>query len=1213
METIDGQIRTVTGEMTPIQAKGLIELSIGNLKTPHEIWVADIYDECILGMDFLQKYECLVDLKKKILQIGNEEVPLVKGRRPSTPTCCRVVSETAVTLPPQSEVVIPAKVQESNPKFSWGIIQSDSSARLNQPVLVCRALVDVEHPTVPVRVMNLSSEPQNIRKGTHLASCEPIISVLRNNGPHLSCDTGEQLPEHVQKLYERSSIDLNAEQKQDLCALLKEFADIFSQSSGDLGQTDIITHSIHTGDATPVRQPPRRLPLIQREAAQKAIQDMQQQGIIEPSKSPWASPIVLVKKKDGSYRFCVDYRKLNEVTKKDSYPLPRIEDSLETLAGMQWFSALDLRSGYWQVQLDEDAREKTAFTTGTGLWQYTVMPFGLCNAPATFERLMEQVLLGLPQSTALVYLDDVLVPGRNFQDHLTNLREVFQRLREAHLKLSPDKCELLQKEVKYLGHIVSVEGIATDPQKNVTIKEWPTPRNVSEVKSFLGLCSYYRRFVPSFSDVAQPLNQLCEKGQTFLWTTATESAFQQLKVALTEAPVMAYPIPGIPFILDTDASNCAIGAVLSQVQQGEERVIAYFSKSLSKPEKQYCVTRKELLAIVQAIKHFHHYLYGRSFTIRTDHSALRWLFNFREPEGQIARWIQKLQEYTFSIQHHVGHKHSNADSLSRRPCLEEMCRHCERLESKQESLESHCNPQFSLDTASMQQLSSRQVANESLDGIHTKQEWQHAQKADADIEPIIKWMKESPERPQWEVVAPYSPITKMYWAQWKSLRIRNDILFRLWESHSGDQYLWQLVLPKSLHQEVFKLLHNPPTSGHFGVSKTVKRIQQRFYWPQCSQDIKKWCANCDLCASRKGPAKKPRAKMQQYNVGAPMERIALDILGPLPQSATGNKYIVIIADYFTKWPEAFAVPDQEATTVANLLVREFVCRYGVPLEVHSDQGRNFESAVFAEMCTLLGMEKTRTTPYHPQSDGMVERLNRTLEAQLSIFVDDHQTDWDTYLPMLMMAYRTAVQETTRCSPAKLMFGRELKLPIDLLYGRPAEERRGSVTPYAENLLKTLEDTHDFARRRLELASDRMKSYYDSKCSQRQIRIGDAVWLHNPQRKKGISPKLSRPWQGPYIVTKCINDLIFRIQLGPKTKPKVVHHNRLWKYQGEHPPTWFLTFHQCQNPCKATQTIPIEKSKLNTAPETESQNPNEKHPRRSNRSRKPPERFNPADY
>ena len=324
----------------------------------------------------------------------------------------------------------------------------------------------------------------------------------------------------------------------------------------------------------------------------------------------------------------------------------------------------------------------------------------------------------------------------------------------------------------------------------------------------------------------------------------------------------------------------------------------------------------------------------------------------------------------------------------------------------------------------------------------------------------------------------------------------------------------------------------------------MKRVQQRFYWPQSSRDIKKWCAACDLCASKKGPMKKPRARLQQYNVGAPMERIAMDVLGPLPESTTGNKYIIIIADYFTKWPEAFAIPNQEATTIANLLVREVVCRYGVPLELHSDQGRNFESTVFAEMCSLLGIGKTRNTPYHPQSDGMVERLNRTLETQLSMFVQDHQKDWDVYLPMLMMAYRTAIHDSTKCSPAKLMFGRELKLPIDLLYGRPSEEKSYNSTTYAEQLLQTLEHTHEFARKCLELASDKMRTYYDGRSSQQRLMTGDAVWLHVPQRKKGISPKLSRPWQGPYVVTKCINDLIYKIQLGPRAKPKIVHHNRL---------------------------------------------------------------------
>ena len=414
---------------------------------------------------------------------------------------------------------------------------------------------------------------------------------------------------------------------------------------------------------------------------------MSSQGLIEPSESPWASPIVLVRKKDGGLRFCVDYRALNNITRKDSYPLPRIDDTLDTLAGMNWFSTLDLKSGYWQVEMDPLDKEKTAFTTGRGLWQFKVMPFGLCNAPATFERLMERVLANLPLQTALVYLDDILIPGRTFSHHLTNLREVFQRLRAAKLKLSPQKCTLLQREVKFLGHIIGSAGVSTDPEKTRAVETWPTPTNLSELRSFLGLCSYYRRFVKGFADIARPLHQLTGKGVSFEWSLEAGNAFTQLKSCLATTPVLCFPLPDAPFILDKDASRHAIGAVLSQVQENQERVVAYYSRTMNRAEEQYCVTRKELLAIVEAVKHFHPYLYGRHFTIRSDHAALQWLLKFRNPEGQIARWIQRLQEYDFQVNHRAGHLHTNADALSRRPCQATSCNHCDRLEAKEAAMQ----------------------------------------------------------------------------------------------------------------------------------------------------------------------------------------------------------------------------------------------------------------------------------------------------------------------------------------------------------------------------------------------------------------------------------------------------------------------------------------------------------------------------------------------
>lgn len=391
-------------------------------------------------------------------------------------------------------------------------------------------------------------------------------------------------------------------------------------------------------------------------------------GVISPSASPWCSPVVLVKKKDGSLRFCIYFRRLNDVTIKDSYPLPRIDVVLESLSGSSLFTALDLQSGYWQCEVNPNDRPKTAFSTGIGLYEFNVLPFGVCNGPATFQRLMDIVLDGLNWESALVYLDDVIVFGRNFQEHLERLSSVLARLKSAGLKINPKKCRLFHREVEFLGHIVSRQGIATDPEKVRVVREWPVPLNLTELRSFLGLASYYRRFIQSFASIADPLHKLLNKGERFLWTDECETAFRKLKRCLVSAPILAYPRCDEPFIIDADASNTGIGGVLSQIQEGKERVVAYFSRALTEPERRYCVTRRELLALIVVCRHFKGYLLGSRFKARTDHNCLRWLKNFREPEGQVARWLEVLAEYNMDIEHRAGKQHGNADGLSRRPC-----------------------------------------------------------------------------------------------------------------------------------------------------------------------------------------------------------------------------------------------------------------------------------------------------------------------------------------------------------------------------------------------------------------------------------------------------------------------------------------------------------------------------------------------------------------
>jgi hypothetical protein len=575
------------------------------------------------------------------------------------------------------EVVIEGVIEGDSTYLTEAVVEPSFDGDKNS-LIVARALVDPSNCTLPLRIVNTSNTELVIYANIRLATCQAYSSVMKLNADgetdegirmmrkvdeteHNLERNDDTLPNHLINLFESSCTNLSEEQSSQLKGLLKRHSGAFAKSKNDLGCSDLIKHKINTGDAIPIKQNPRRLPLAKRQEADSEIQRMLDNDIIEPSKSPWASRIALVPKNDGTVRFCVDFRKLNNMTKKDSYPLPRIDDCLDALRGAKWFSTVDLQSGYWQVQMDECDKEKTAFVTCRGLYQFRVMAFGLCNAGACFERLMVCVLAGLNCQIYLLYLDDVIIFAATFE-------QVIAKINEHNLKISPSKCSFFQEKVNFLGHVVSGEGISTDPEKIAAVTRWPIPKSVHDVRSFLGICSYYRRFIKNFSEIARPLYKLTEKGEKFNWSQECQVAMTTLQRCLTSAPILCYPDTTKTFILDTDASGFGMGAVLSQIHDNQEHVVAYYSKIPSKPERQYCVTRRELLAIVQSIKHFHHYLYGTQLLVRRDHGDLNWLLNFKIPEGQMARWLEVLASYHFTIQHRPGRQHSNADGSSRRPC-----------------------------------------------------------------------------------------------------------------------------------------------------------------------------------------------------------------------------------------------------------------------------------------------------------------------------------------------------------------------------------------------------------------------------------------------------------------------------------------------------------------------------------------------------------------
>ena len=1157
-------------------------------------------------------------------------------------------------------------------------------------------------PEVPSPSMNGSTS----QTGDGSSSCADTAHA------QIPADGDGTVPEHLLKLYDATAELLAPNERELLRKVLVRNADIFAQHSTDLGSTDVATHAINTGDHQPIKQAPRRVPIHRQGIIQQEVETMLKKGIIEPCEGPWSSPIVLAKKKDGSLRFCIDFRKLNEATLKDAYPLPRIEDNLDTLGGSTWFSTLDLISGFWQVEMDAESKAKTAFSVGRGgLYQFRRMPFGLCNAPATFQRLMEKVLSGLQWEIAVLYIDDIVVFGNTVEQHLDRLESIFSRLRKAGLKLKPSKCSLLKRKVEFLGHVVSARGVEADPDKISKVKDWPQPRDVSEVRSFIGLCAYYRRFVRGFSDLCKPLYRLTEKGVTFHWGRDQEAAFIALKDKLTSAPILAFPNETDKFILDTDASAFGIGGVLSQVQDGEERVIAYGSRVLSKAERNYCVTRRELLAIVDFVKMFHHYLVGSKFLLRTDHAALYWLFGMKNLEGQPARWVERLGCYDMVIQHRPGVKHGNADALSRCParCTQEIecsgpdgsemflsdfqaIRHftmydpledveiddldsdwsddeweredplsddeiadesyirmvqagdygcvC-RVQTRAQAREEGANP-AQLDesepdpppaapqstpprprqsTTAARPLDSDggeadndQLADETGRAAHsgtltdvgevdvapvapapvrpgpprrpvgrprlekgpstaeivelqkqqeflrttppfnwTDEEIAHMQEQDPDVAKLRRWVADK-RVPSWHEVAKESFALKSWWARLQQMLLsRNNVLYIVWEHDrfacSPPKY--RVVTPVKLRPYVLRELHDVKTAGHMGMRKTRERAcRSRFYWPGMSTSVQRWVQRCLQCGSRKKPKHGKRQPMQTYRVGAKLDTVSIDILGPFkPRTTAGNVSILTITDHFTRWVEAYPLRDATASRIAQRVV-DFVARFGMPLNLHSDQGSNVDGTVLGEVCRLLGISKTRTCPWHPQGNAITERENKVIVDMLSHFVDRRHLDWDEHLPVVMMAYRSSVHRVLGESPAALMFGHELRLPIDALVGPPPEAEHESVasSDYVQALSEALQVAHEAVRTRLESHYRYEKIQYDRHVQEQKFSVGQAIWLRNFPKTTTKSKKLMKPYSGPHIVIARVNAVTYKIKLS-RGVDRVVHGDRLKPFYG----------------------------------------------------------------
>ena len=1081
-----------------VQAGAPVDLLLGTDVQPRLGFIFLASDADGSAEELLQggKWTCDPKSKVKLIAAPATPPPAPEQTKSLDPTNTPVVVNLlqATRLPAQFSKTVRAKVTtrsqtaaifEPEPGFL-----TDNNLQMANAVVIPDGgqqvtLIIENHGLTPLKLKKnqvlghiLPADPVDVTEVLHRDESgtpdTPVIAAINRDG---GCDSrADQLLD----LVEMGEDNLSEEEQTRLKQFLTTNAGVFALDQSELETTDVVTHTVNTGDHSPIRQHPRRTPFALRNQVTEMVKDMLDHQVIQPSSSPWASPIVLVEKKDGSLRFCVDYRRLNSITKMDVFPLPRIDDTLDLLAKSKFFTTLDLRSGYWQVQMEKTSREKTAFVTHSGLYEFLVMPFGLCNAPATFQRLMETVLAGLVGECCLVYLDDILVIGETFEEHLGNLQKVFSRLKEANLRLHPKKCYFASPSVDYLGYHVSAEGLSTDARKTEAVANFSQPMDLKSLRSFLGLASYYRRFIPCFSKIASPLHLLTRKDAPFDWTPACDVAFCQLKQYLTSAPVLAFPLFDREFLLDTDASGLGLGAVLAQKQDdGLVRPIAFASRTLHPHEVNYGSTEMEALAVVWAVKHFRHYLYGHKCQVYTNHEALKSLQNTPHPSGKLARWGLALQEVDLTIHYRPGRVNKNADALSRQPLTD--------VVEEDNLFGIIANLRVGPD------VSSRGGDSNLVD----------EQRGDPELAEIIQYLSNG-VLPDDDKRARELALTKSQYS------IVDRVLY-----HVAKDGTLRIVPPVASREKLCKEAHGGVYGAHLREAKLYGQLSKHYWWPRMRSDIENWCRGCLTCATRQ-PGRAVKPVLTPIPVSGPFDRVGVDVIH-FPKSTSGNSYAVVFVDYLTKWPEVFATPDQTTLTIAKLLVEQIIPRHGVPKELLSDRGPAFLSKVMCDVYRLLGVHKLNTSAYHPRTDGLVERFNRTLTSMLAKTVEKGGKDWDFRLPFVLFAYRSSLQSSTRESPFYLLYGRDPQLPTDAVSDPPVVREVQDVDDYKSRISVYLADAWELAQANVQRAQKQQKLAYDRHARPQAFKPGDRVFVFMPRTKQNKAYKFARAFHGPYRV------------------------------------------------------------------------------------------------
>jgi RNase H-like domain found in reverse transcriptase/Reverse transcriptase (RNA-dependent DNA polymerase)/Integrase zinc binding domain/Integrase core domain/Chromo (CHRromatin Organisation MOdifier) domain len=1023
---------------------------------------------------------------------------------------------------------------------------------------------------------------------------------------------------------------------------------------GRLGKVSATSHRIDLVPGTrPVHAQPYRAGGRAREVEREEIEKMMTQGVIEPAMSEWASPIVLVSKSDGSLRFCVDYRRLNAITVPDTYPLPRMDECIDSLGDAAIFTTLDCNSGYWQIPVDPPDRDKTTFTSHYGTYRFRRLPFGLRNAPATFQRAIDVILSGIKWKTCLVYLDDVIIFSPDRETHLAHVDEALSLLRHAGLSLKLRKCRFFSEAVDYLGHVIRPGRLGVAEKNTESLRDAAPPRTQTEMRSFLGLCNVYRRFVPKFSAIAAPLNAYLTKGKpALLGELATDAltAFDTLRQKLLRPPILALPRRSGHLWLDTDASDAQLGCCLFQEQpSGPNLPLGYWSRTLNAAERNYSTTEKECLAIVWAVTHLRPYLEGVEFTVRTDHHALRWVMNLAEAQGRLARWRLRLSEFTFKVEYSPGATHHAADVLSRLPSpgiaagpidvdipvalvdSDELTRPLALEADSADPIEEikilhpedifilHCRDHLGLRHAAnvatdpawdydpygllvqrrpdgevevylphglrprgpyaivrplppvaedgsdlsggvQSQFSALAVSPGTTREVHTTKEPMIALTgALPAVEALraerhILWNPRSPRRcgqarEQGSGLALVTALARPNIPQGQDANDGAVTMEELRNAQTGDEACHkllslhspsgifdvdrrgllvrvapsdganQIVVPSSLIRRILHNEHYPPSAGHPGAHRMFLTLRRAYFWPRMAADVYETVSNCDACSRNRISEKAKTNPLKLFPAKGPLESVAMDILGPLPRTKHGNRFLLVITDRYSKVTKTVPLRVITAFSTARAFLDHWVYAYGTPLSLLTDNGPQFTAKFFQAVCAELGVKKVFTTAYHPQSNGQVERYNRTILSALRGYVARRQDDWDEYTSTLTYAYNCRVHSTLGMPPFELALTRSPTTTS--LQELPRDEENDPKTE-KQALLERLKTLRRAADGKLGQAQGRYKANYDRGVNRQKnarLREGDRAYVRVETTEVGRSHKLDSLVHGPYEVVE----------------------------------------------------------------------------------------------